>query len=124
MPGWRQWWKKRFGPKQRDKRKYPRKPLQVKVTNLRSGLFTYFLSNNISAGGMFLKAEEPLPQGTPLELQFSLPNNDQPIQARAEVVRVAPPSSDPRLPSGMGLRFINLPESTRRLIQEFVEQPG
>jgi len=123
MLGFRQWWKKRFGPPQRDKRKSPRKPFQIKVTNLKSGFFTYYLSSDISAGGMFLQTQEPLPKGTPLDLQFSLPNRNQPLKFQAEVVRVVPPSPDSPLPSGMGIRFVNLAEDIRRQIREFVELP-
>ena len=122
MVGLKQWWKKRFGPTQRDQRKYPRKPFQVKVTNQKSGFFTYFLSNDISAGGMFLQAEEPLPKGTPLDLKFTLPNSDQPLRVAAEVVRVVPPSPDPAQPSGMGIRFLKPTEDFRRQIQEFVDR--
>jgi len=122
MFSFKQWWKKRFGPQQRDKRKAPRKPFQVKVFNLKSGFFTYFLSSDISAGGMFLQAEEPLPQGTLLEIQFTLPNSDQPLRVTAEVVRVVLPAPAPAPPSGMGLRFVKPTDDVRRQIQEFVEK--
>lgn len=123
LAGWKRWFKAKLGPTQREKRKHPRKPLQIKVTNLQSGFFTYYISTDISAGGMFLQAEEPLPAGTPLDLQFSLPSSDQPLQVAAEVVRVIPAAPGSNSPSGMGIRFLHLPEAARQVIHEFIEQP-
>lgn len=105
-----------------EQRKYPRVSLSVRVTNLTSGNFGYFLASNISAGGIFLKAEEPLHKGTPLSLQFSLPDLDHQIKVEAEVVRVQ--ISEPNSPhsSGMGLRFTNIPKDDRQAIEEFVKE--
>ena len=124
MTGWKNWLKARFGTPRREKRKNPRKPFQVKVTNLHSGFFTYYRSRDISAGGMFLEAAEPLPAGTPLDLQFTLPGASEPVTVSAEVVRAVPAAPDGSRPLGMGIRFRNLPADLRRRIKEFVEMPG
>lgn len=120
---WKRWFKAKLGPPQREKRRHPRKPLQIKVTNQKSGFFTYYISTDISAGGMFLCAEEPLPVGTPLDLQFMLPSYPQPVRLDAEVVRIVPAGAGPNLPSGMGVRFLHPPEPIRKMLREFVEQP-
>jgi hypothetical protein len=78
-----------------EKRKYTRVPLSVKVTYLNSGSFSYYHASNISIGGMFIKANEPLPVGSPLALK------------------------DP-YPSGMGLRFTEISKEARRAVEAFV----
>ena len=103
-----------------DKRKYPRVSIGVKVTNLQSGLFTYYLATNISVGGMFLKADEPLPRGTRLDLKFSMPEMDE-ILLEAEVVRIQKAGADSRIPSGMGVKFVNVPAESREAIESFVK---
>jgi uncharacterized protein (TIGR02266 family) len=108
-----------------DKRKYPRVPFSVKVTNHVSGSFSYYQATNISVGGMFLKADEPLPVGAVLDLRFSLPDSDnreREIKAQAQVVRVQPPSPDGQYHSGMGVKFISLPRDASRIIRSFVRR--
>ncbi len=108
--------------KTRDRRRYLRKPLSLKVTNQQSGFFTYYVSIDISAGGMFLRAEEPLPVGTRLDLEFNLPGDDIAVRTAAEVVRIVAPSLDLERPSGMGIRFLDITKEQRKDIEKFVNQ--
>lgn len=105
-----------------DARKYPRVALSVKVTNQQSGVFSYYQATNISLGGMYLKADEPLPSGTPLDLAFSLPEMKQ-INVRAIVARVhkANGNGSPH-PSGMGIKFTDLHGEARGAIDSFVRK--
>ena len=108
-----------------EKRKYPRVPFSVKVTNHDSGNFSYYQATNISVGGMFLKADEPPSLGAVLELRFSLPtsdNRDQEIQVQAQVVRVQSPSPDGQFPSGMGVKFLSLPREAQKTIKAFIRR--
>ncbi|HUT51977.1 MAG TPA: PilZ domain-containing protein [bacterium] len=108
-----------------DKRKYPRVPFSVKVTNHNSGNFSYYQATNISIGGMFLKADEPLPIGATLDLRFSLPtpdNRDLDIQVQAQVVRVQSPSPQDTFPSGMGVKFLSLPREAKKTIKAFIRR--
>lgn len=109
-----------FFKKVSEKRKYPRVPISVKVTNLSSGNFTYYQASNISAGGMFIKADEPLSVGSELRLRFSLPGAED-IKVHAKVVRNQ--SGDPAkgVPSGMGIRFIDVGDEDREVINQFID---
>jgi uncharacterized protein (TIGR02266 family) len=104
-----------------DKRKYPRVPLSVRVTNHDSGNFSYYQATNISIGGMFLKANEPLPIGARLDLEFSLPNlEDQAIKVQAEVVRLQKSDPSSTFPSGMGVKFLTPSRETTKAIKSFI----
>jgi uncharacterized protein (TIGR02266 family) len=108
-----------------DNRKYPRVPFSVKVTNHVSGSFSYYQATNISIGGMFLKADEPLPVGAVLDLRFSLPDSDnreRDLQIQAQVIRVQAPSPDGQFPSGMGVKFLTLPRDARKIVRSFVRR--
>jgi len=100
-----------------EQRKYPRVPLSVKVTKLDSGAFQYYQASNISAGGMFIKADEPLPIGTRLRITVSMPRH--PLEVEGEVVRVM---LEGGFQSGMGVKFDALPEDQRQMIEAFVAQ--
>jgi type IV pilus assembly protein PilZ len=112
-----------FG-KASDRRRHLRKPLSLKVTNQKSGFFTYYISSDISVGGMFLRADEPLPVGTMLDLEFTLPRSAHTIRTSAGVVRIVAPSPELTYPSGMGIRFHDLKPEDRDEIEKFVNQPN
>lgn len=107
-----------------DQRKYPRVAITVKVTNLSSGNFTYFMASNVSVGGMFLRCDEPLSMGTPLKLQFSLPETKDPILIEADVVRIqrSAPDAASSAPSGMGIKFTSISKKDQKAILEYVEK--
>ncbi len=107
-----------FFSKFSESRKYPRVPISVKVTNVKSGTFTYYQATNISLGGMFLRADSPLPLKTLLKLRFSLPEKEN-IEVDSEVVRV---QHGGKYPSGMGLMFTELDQPDRDAIRSFVNK--
>ena len=76
---------------------------------------------NISEGGMFLCTDEPIPKETVVNVKFSLPFNNEQFELRAEVERTVPP--DQRgTESGMGLKFLELPDAVRKEIRRFIQQ--
>lgn len=109
--------RKAYYGRTKDRRKAPRARISVKVTNLDNGMFTYYHAANISVGGMFLMAQEPLPAGTRLRLDFEMP--DKRIVTEAVVVRA---QGDGRLPPGMGVRFEGLEECDLEAVAAFVAQ--
>ena len=76
--------------------------------------FTQYVSN-ISRTGCFLRSRDPWPVGTRLKLRFTLLADDPEIlEALGEVVRVS------ERPRGMGLKFLQLPMSARRIIDRLL----
>jgi uncharacterized protein (TIGR02266 family) len=71
--------------------------------------------SNISRTGCFIRAQDPWPVGTRLNLRFTLLLDDPEIlEGVGEVVRVS------ERPRGMGLRFIELPMRSRKIIDEIL----
>ena len=76
--------------------------------------FTQYVSN-ISRTGCFLRSRDPWPVGTRLKLRFTLLADDPEIlEGLGEVVRVS------ERPRGMGLKFLQLPLATRRVIDRLL----
>ncbi len=78
---------------------------------------------NISAGGVFLESDNPLPIGEKLKLKLRLPGNDHPILCQGLVawVNILTSPINIAMPPGMGVEFIDLKDDGR--LQEFLK-PG
>jgi uncharacterized protein (TIGR02266 family) len=102
------------------RRASPRVRMQAAV-ELRTGAtsFTGF-STNISDGGIFVASATPLPVGTEVELQLTLPGGE-PLSARG-VVRWARQVNDdvPLIAPGMGIEFVDLPGESALAIQRVI----
>lgn len=73
-------------------------------------------SINISRSGMFVSSTEALPAiGTLVDFEFALADGFPLLRGKAEVVRLS------RNPAGMGLRFQQLDEASRKLIDRIVQ---
>lgn len=77
------------------------------------------LTQDISAGGLFVATAEVPPVGTRIELKFNLPGHPQALHVEAEVrwVRDDRATGSTR---GMGLEFVNLPSEVAAVITGFI----
>ena len=100
----------------------PRTPVQMEVKYGQQQLLTGY-SVNLSTGGLFLETENPLSQDEALQLTFYLPNQNQPIACRGSVAWVNAPEvpSKPTLPSGMGIKFMDLELEQLHQIRAFLK---
>jgi uncharacterized protein (TIGR02266 family) len=74
--------------------------------------------SNISKSGAFIRTRDPWPVGTKLRLRFTIMAQDPEIlEGLGEVVRV---SDRPR---GMGVAFVELAETSQRLIEMLLTRP-
>jgi len=96
--------------------------LQVRYgEGLKRELTDYSL--NISTGGVFLETANPLPPGSPLSLEFNLPNRSEPIVSQARVAWINDPKriTKPHLPPGMGVQFLDLSLADLQAVRDFVQ---
>lgn len=81
--------------------------------------FVHEYVTNISRTGAFVKASEPLPIGTRVDLKFTVITDDiETIEGVGEVVRV---QSDP---PGMGVVFTELSQYSQSLLARLLTLPG
>ena len=81
-------------------------------------LFTRSRSDNLSEHGIFLVAEDALPVGSRITLQFSHAGEAEPTSVDGEVVWVKETSRGRTL--GMGIRFVNPAVEVRRRVQTLI----
>lgn len=108
----------------RERREYPRAPIEITAEAIVRDQIYVGLSRNISGGGMFLRLPEAPPLRAVLELRFLLPGDSTPIAVDAEVVWTiaapAPQSASRKLPAAVGIRFLHLDGRDRERILAYV----
>ena len=92
--------------------------LRVGYKTVGSFITDYVL--NISRGGVFVAAREPLTPGTLVDLVFSLPNCPLPFRLEGEVLWANMPGSPGHTVAGMGIKFTTLNDMMRRRIERFI----
>ena len=86
-----------------------------------SNFFTGF-STDISEGGIFVATVETVPQGTKVDLDFTLPGG-RPLKASGVVRWLREPNDHtPELMPGMGVQFQELQPEVASLISDFVRK--
>ena len=83
-------------------------------------------TKDVSAGGIFVLTRRPLKAGESVRVGLTLPApaGDPVVSARGVVVRAVPDDPSSYLIAGNGLRLVDLDESGRRALEEFVGERG
>jgi uncharacterized protein (TIGR02266 family) len=84
----------------------PRYERRLEVEMVADGRRQVGYSRNISLGGMYLEASEPLPVQTTVQIRFRVPTQPEPIDVTGEVRWVEKGAPDQA--TGMGVRFHGL----------------
>jgi uncharacterized protein (TIGR02266 family) len=97
--------------------------LEVKVDLESDHNFYTGLTQNISAGGLFIATHHLRRIGDRITLKFQLPGSDQSVAVETEVRWIRENSSLQRVDgaTGMGVRFINLSPEAANAIQTFLQ---
>ena len=106
-----------------ERREEQRVSVRVGVTMTSESNFYVGLTDNISEGGLFLATYDLLPVGRTIELEFRLPDDDEPIAVVAEVRwhrQVAVAHSD--APAGFGVQFVKMDKADKERLQKFVDR--
>lgn len=106
-----------------DRRKNLRKQLlvlRVKGEDSRGVFFGY--AKTLGRGGMFIASVNPRPLGEEFEIRFTLTGIGEEFRCRATVAWRR--EYDPTLKTepGMGIRFVDLDENKRQLIDEWMKK--
>jgi hypothetical protein len=102
-----------------ERRGGPRIPIEMWVEET-TGTERYFRrAGNLSKGGLRLEHTIPLPLGTMVNLTFTLPGDQTPVDVSGEIVSAAAPE-DLR----MGVKFVDLTPVARAKIDAFLARAG
>lgn len=103
-----------------ERRLYERYPASYKIDYCNGDTFLYSYISNISEMGIFIRSDEPLPEGTELDLRFEL-NTGEIVSLKGEVAWINPVRDDgENLNPGMGVRFTELTPDLRETVVELV----
>ena len=100
----------------KDRRRNERVPASFKVYSRNTGKLIG-TARNLSLDGLFVETEERYTPGTKLLVECDLSEWSLPVKVYCEVRR-AEPEGD--LPAGIGLEFINLYDSDRMKLENFI----
>lgn len=115
-----------------ERRAAPRVLVDLEVDYRSEDTYLFASSRDISATGIFIRALEPLPPGTRLNLRFrgddgpvpDLHDAREPLELEGEVTWVNPyrPDALTNLDPGMGVRFVALRAATRKRLLELIRR--
>jgi CheY-like chemotaxis protein len=100
---------------ERERRRYYRQPVEMPVTVILQDKPYKAKSTNISEGGIAIVVAQALPRNGDARLQFSLPGCKGALEMEAEMAWC-----DAR--GNVGLRFSNLPQSSRELLEHWLNE--
>jgi len=100
---------------QMEKRRHRRVKLAAQVKCEAIGRDEILLTRDVSAGGMFVTAQSPLPVGSTVGLTFNLGNGSTAISCTGKVVYS-------QQGMGMGIEFMGLSEDCTAALQKFVDE--
>ena len=103
-------------------RKSVRVPLDLNVNFESRGEVRKCLMKNLSAGGIFVATDSPLPLGTPFNVRIRIERTGEEIELPGEVVTVGASANLAEEKHGMGIRFVHLDEAQLEQVAELSEQ--
>jgi type IV pilus assembly protein PilZ len=105
------------------RRSFPRVPARFAVRFGTVQDFVLEYAANISAGGVFVQSEDPLPLNSIIRVEMELPGGGAPVPARAVVVhRVTREEANARgVLAGMGVQFMDADDEFRQRIDAAIE---
>ena len=110
-------------PVQKEVRSEPRISLTFRVRyNTPEGQRFESRAGGIGGGGMFIESLKPLPVGTKLAMEFSLPEKPEEwLPTKGVVAWVCPKADQYTFSPGMGVQFTEVPQEIRDRILELVK---
>jgi uncharacterized protein (TIGR02266 family) len=111
-------------PEDDARRVFPRIPARFAVRFGTVQDFVLEYAANISAGGVFVQSDDPLPLKSIVRVEMELPGGGPAVPARGVVVhRVTSDEAKARgVMAGMGVQFLDADDEFRRRIDEAIEQ--
>ncbi len=106
-----------------NKRKNLRVPILVtQVKGEYEGKVFFGYAKNISKVGLFIQTISPKERGATFKIEFTLPKSETMITCSAEVIWARNFISEALYEPGMGLKFIDLSETTAEIIDRWVSE--
>lgn len=99
----------------RERRRYFRQPVKMQVELLHESKKFAAACTDISEGGMAIQVHEALPKSAVLQVKFTLPDRNSPLELEAEAAWMD-------INGRAGLRFHNIPQSTQEQLEFWLNE--
>lgn len=107
----------------KEERTSQRIPIHLLVDYHSNGNYLFDFCRDLGTGGVFIETKSPLPQGSPVELTFTIPDSKETLEAKGKVIWVQPPLDDrEELTPGMGIQFFEFSDTQRNVLDDFVKR--
>lgn len=108
-----------------EKRAQKRVFISIDVDVVHESRLSKLYSRNLSKGGIYLKADEPLPVGEEVELSFYIKEIDKKINVKAVVVHshsyeTFEDETTLKTHHGMGLKFVDISKEDQEVLDKFI----
>jgi uncharacterized protein (TIGR02266 family) len=108
--------------KEDDRRKDHRYDIEIKVDYSTREMFQSNYVTNISRGGVFIRAENPLPIHSEVSLKFTFPDSEVTIEAAGRVAWTYDiKKGTGQISPGMGIRFTSFPSEFKSFLEGYLK---
>lgn len=105
------------------RREHARLPITLEVNYRTEMEFLNASTKDISSGGMFIHTMYPLPEGTELNVQFSIPEVPMNFSVMGKIVWAATiEETENAVESGMGIEFLNLDPKKSKMLEDYIKE--
>ena len=106
-----------------DTRVSKRVSIQLLVDYCQKGDYLFDFCRDLGTGGIFINTKKPSPEGSELELVFTIPDSKETLELRGTVIWVQNKQSFmAEAMTGMGIQFNELSTEQRTVLEGFVER--
>lgn len=98
-------------------------PIQLLVDYKADGHYLFDFCRDLGSGGVFIQTKTPQPQGSEIQLTFTIPDSKETLTTQGKVIWVQPFMPERKeLTPGMGVQFTKFSESSRKILEDFVQR--
>lgn len=100
-----------------------RVPIQLLVDYKSDGHYLFDFCKDLGTGGVFIQTQNPLPQGSEVDLTFTIPDSKETLVTKGQVIWVQKEVQNREDCSpGMGVQFSNFGAEQRNILEDFVKR--
>jgi len=98
-------------------------PIQLLVDYKAEGHYLFDFCRDLGSGGVFIQTKNPQPQGSNIELTFTIPDSKETLTTEGKVIWVQPFLAERKeLTAGMGVQFSKFSDEHRKILEDFVKR--
>ncbi len=107
-----------------DRRQSQRILIDLEVDYQCEDTFLFAYITDLSAIGIFIRTNNPEPPGVHLNLRFTLPGDEKPLELEGEVIWINPfrPGNFDNINPGMGVRFVEMSREIKAKLMRLVRK--